>query len=469
MITIGEKVLRGTASIGALAVMLLMTAPCQASITISGGATQFMDCSGGVCSPTADKAALNVADLEKLLESGATTVTTTGSGGIQAGDIFVSAALTWTSTNTLTLDANRSLVIEKPVSVDGVAGLSLVYNTGGKGGPLEFRNQGHVVFSSESSTLTINGATYALVNSVKSLASAIAANPAGDYALAASYNAKNDGRYRTSPVSTGFSGSFDGLGNTISNVHVDSGDVGVAGLFQDVEQGGSVADLNLTDISVRGLYNLSEFVFENRGLITQCHISGGHLISRSGGAEGGFAELNSGTIFQSRSSTSIRGTGQGDFGGLVADNYGVIKQSFSTGSVTTTTDSAGGLVGYNQGPIVDSYATGAVGDYGDIGGLVGNNAFVIDTSYSTGTVGAGQYVGGFIGYNNYTENSDDYWDTTTSGTNTGVGYGPNSGVTGLTTQQLQSGLPAGFSPKIWAEDPKINNGLPYLINNPPPQ
>ena len=210
---IGQKTLRGTASIGAFAVMLLLAAPCQASITISGGATQYMNCSGGVCSPTADKAVLNVADLEKLLESGATTVTTTGSGGIQAGDIFVSATLTWTSTNALTLDANRSLVIEQPVSVDGVAGLNLVFNTGGKGGPLEFRNQGQVTFSSVSSTLTINGATYALVNSVKSLASAIAAHPAGNYALAASYNATNDGTYNSSPVRKGLNGSFNGLGS----------------------------------------------------------------------------------------------------------------------------------------------------------------------------------------------------------------------------------------------------------------
>jgi hypothetical protein len=40
-------------------------------------------------------------------------------------------------------------------------------------------------------------------------------------------------------------------------------------------------------------------------------------------------------------------------------------------------------------------------------------------------------------------------------------------VTGLTSQQLKSGLPAGFDPCIWAEDKKINNGFPYLIANPP--
>jgi len=42
-------------------------------------------------------------------------------------------------------------------------------------------------------------------------------------------------------------------------------------------------------------------------------------------------------------------------------------------------------------------------------------------------------------------------------------------VTGLTTAQLKSGLPPGFDPHVWAEDKRINHGLPYLIANPPPQ
>jgi hypothetical protein len=48
-----------------------------------------------------------------------------------------------------------------------------------------------------------------------------------------------------------------------------------------------------------------------------------------------------------------------------------------------------------------------------------------------------------------------------------VGSGSGAGITGETTAQLQAGLPAGFDPTIWAESPSINNGLPYLINNPP--
>jgi hypothetical protein len=78
----------------------------------------------------------------------------------------------------------------------------------------------------------------------------------------------------------------------------------------------------------------------------------------------------------------------------------------------------------------------------------------------------GSKVGGFAGLLESVASSD-YWNTTTSGTDQGTGSGNVSGITGLTSQQLQSGLPLGFDPSIWAEDKKINNGFPYLINNPP--
>jgi hypothetical protein len=84
-------------------------------------------------------------------------------------------------------------------------------------------------------------------------------------------------------------------------------------------------------------------------------------------------------------------------------------------------------------------------------------------------------VGGLIGDDESQSGSleSTYWNTDTSGiTNLSQGAGNISndpGIAGLTTEQLQSGLPAGFDPKVWAEDPNTNNGLPYLIDNPPPQ
>jgi hypothetical protein len=136
------------------------------------------------------------------------------------------------------------------------------------------------------------------------------------------------------------------------------------------------------------------------------------------------------------------------------------------------------LVGVNQGTIQNSYSTGAVsvGADGQAGGLVGRNPNphvnkpTVYTSYSTGAVSgvSPSEVGGFAGANGVAQ-SDTYWDTTTSGTTQGVGKGNKTGITGLTTQQLQSGLPRGFDPSVWGEKPNINNGLPYLLANPPPK
>jgi hypothetical protein len=39
----------------------------------------------------------------------------------------------------------------------------------------------------------------------------------------------------------------------------------------------------------------------------------------------------------------------------------------------------------------------------------------------------------------------------------------------MTTEQLQSGLPPGFATKDWKEKAAVNDGLPYLVRNPPPK
>ena len=225
---------------------------------------------------------------------------------------------------------------------------------------------------------------------------------------------------------------------------------------------------------------------------------------------------NFGAIYFSHVTGTVTGGGNGDIGGLVADNYGIINFSYSAASAAVATGAGvngidvGGLVGHDFGYTQYSFATGPVtaGDgSGNLGGLVGleeGNSYAPQNCYATGSVsggsglnvggligtdnytsiyystqycyatgavsgGNGSTVGGFIGVNNDPNTLDDYWDTTTTGTSIGVGVGNAYGITALTTQQLQSGLPAGFDPAIWAEDADINNGFPYLIADPPPQ
>ncbi len=190
---------------------------------------------------------------------------------------------------------------------------------------------------------------------------------------------------------------------------------------------------------------------------------------------GGLVGSGMGEISNSFASGNVYGVLAG---GLVGESYGVISNSYSTGNVSGRhAGELGGLVGISSGAITNSYATGnlAAGPGAAVGGLVGHNYAPISDSYSTGEVSGGNKKtrGGLIGFDEAPDGSlsDTYWDTDTSGIvalSQGAGNIPNDpGIAGLSTTQLQAGLPAGFDPQIWMESKKLENGLPFLIANPP--
>jgi len=481
---------RATAVILAPA-LLAMGASAHAEVRISSAATSNMSCSGDICAPTAKNAVLNVGDLENLLASGAVEVTSTGSG-VQANNIEIDAALSWLGSGTLALDAYQSILVEKPVSITGPGGLSVTTNDGGKNGYFGFQDKGQVSFASLSSTLTINGATYVLVGDIATLAADIAANSGGNFALANDYDAASDGTYSNSPVPTQFSGAFEGLGNTISHLSLNgTGDVNdPVGLFAELalnnQPGGSVENINLQKLDVTGNgLAVGGLVGVNVGMIGNAFVSGSLTANfQHGDPEiGELVGYNVGTITRSGAEGTIASSQGSVLGGLVgATGTGAVSQSIANCKISGGNASfIGGLVGGGEGPISASYAMGSLqgGTGSDIGGLVGENAdeSTISQSYSTALlkhVGRkDRDTGGLIGidYSPAGSNTSDYWDTSTSHVRNkrrGAGTPKNDpGIAGLTTQQLQSGLPSGFDPSIWAEDASINNGLPYLIDNPP--
>ncbi|HLY05720.1 MAG TPA: GLUG motif-containing protein [Rhizomicrobium sp.] len=360
---------------GALA---CLASSANAAVTISSDTTTNMDCSAGVCAPTESKAVLNVTDLEDLLGSGGVQVTTTGAGGVQAKDITVAAAISWSNQNGLSLDAHRSITINRPISIAGAAGLSLA--TAGRG-TLSFGAKGDVTFASLSSVLTINGTVYTLENSISALASAIASNPAGSYALANSYDASQDGPYSDSPIATQLVGVVQGLGNTISNLSINRPNAKqTVGLFTEVASTGSVADLRLHGLNIMATKTaVGGLVGYNQGTLSADEVQGSISAKGSGG---GLVGDNRGTITGSAANVRVKGTG--GLGGLVGSNAGTISLSHASGDVNGS--AAGGLVGDNDnGSITQSYATGTV-EGGNPGGLVGKleSSGSISDSYSTG-------------------------------------------------------------------------------------
>jgi hypothetical protein len=462
----------------ALAVLLAgMPAIAQAAVVISSDPTSNMNCASGVCKATAKNAVLNADELVSMLAASNVKVKT----GKRARDIDVVAPVSWASRHRLTLDAYQGVSIEGPVTVAGPGSLTVATDDGGSGGVFSFNGSGHVTFWDLGSGLVINGAAYTLVNTLPSLVAAISTNPSGFYALASDYDASADGVYTDSPVGTPFAGSFVGLGNAIANFSIDRELTGPPdvyfALFAQVNSGATIANLRLTNVNLFVVHNknasAASLVGSNAGTLFDDHVTGqiGKAIY-----SGGLVALNrnSGVIERCSSTVDVNGDWSG---GLVATNAGLLGLSFATGSVRAAGPVAGGLAGVsNSGQINDSYATGAVKDVNrsdstGVGGLASTlQATAVTRSYSTGVVQgeAGVHLGGFVGISSDDVTiADSYWDVTTSGTDQGTGAGNVQGLSGLTTEQFQSGLPSGFDPAVWAEDPGINGGYPYLIANPP--
>jgi hypothetical protein len=483
-----QQVLAGAA---AIAIAGIATGAC-ADVAISTKPTQNMTCSGGVCTPTAKKAVLNVGDLANMLAGGDVKI----SSGSMAQDIEIDAALSWTGTHRLTLDAYHSIAFNKPVVVAGTGALTITTNDGGFGGDFRFFGKGHVEFWDLSSSLIVNGQRYILVKSLKQLDTEIRRGVDGSYALAKKINASNR-TYDQSPINRPFAGTFEGLGNTISNLTI-SGD----GLFFEYDTEGdpnyAIRDIGLTSVNINGgaSHSIGALVgYVLYGMIKNSYATGqisGSGSSLIGGLVGG---SNTSTISNSYAAVAVLGSGVSiKAGGLVGylegdcldGCEGIIDRSYATGPVTGgDSASAGGLVGYNYGgSVTNSYATGTVssGNSAFVGGLIGSNTDNSNPStnpkltetYSTGAVsgGSGATVGGLIGQDAADSKiTNSYWDLDTSGISDpahGAGNIANDpGITGLTTQQFTSGLPAGFSPPIWKEKASINGGYPYLIDLPP--
>jgi len=467
-----------------------------ADITVSADATANMECSAGICAPTAPDAVLNVGDLEGLLAGGNVEITTTGTG-VEAGSIQLAAPLTWSTGSGLTLDAYRSVMVGARVTVADTGGLSVLTSQGGSSGVFLFRPQGNVSFATTSSPLSINGIGYTLVKSLHSLAKAIAANPSGAYALSSSYDASHDGAYTASPIRKTFEGSFNGLGNAISNLVIAGNGVGkLTGLFALVDTTGVVASLRLANESI----NVSEgkrgeivggLEGDNFGYLFNSSVSGKIQVAiLRGGFLGGVVGLSLGDIEDVSSDVSVHISANKKLnlyaGGLAGDsNGGTVSESFSKKGISVTAQGLnyliGGLFGVSSGIVKNCYAKGPVrlgesAGTGYVGGFTGFNQATVSGSYSTGapSAGEGNDIGGSLGYDDGAGGSgrlkNVYWDTETSGIGKKQGAGNirnDKGLTGRTTKQLTAGLPKGFDDTVWAQDPKINQGLPYLINNPP--
>jgi len=220
--------------------------PAQANVFISTQPTSNMSCSGGLCAPTAQPANLNTTDLAHMLAS--SDVTVMSGSDTNRREIVVKSMFGWASSHRLTLDANYAVEIDAPISVHGPGALTVTHHI--FPGTLSFGPGGHVAFWDLSSSVVLNGTAYTLVGDLAGLASAIATNSTGHFALAG--DVKPATIYSASPVPTTFNGVLEGLGNRILYLRInDTAANQYDGLFATIGPYGGVLDLGLVNAKIQ--------------------------------------------------------------------------------------------------------------------------------------------------------------------------------------------------------------------------
>ncbi|WP_244558035.1 MBG domain-containing protein [Rhizobium hainanense] len=394
--------------------------------------------------------------MDQAMTIGSLTVATAS-----GSPLTVASPLTLTAGSSLRLLSGGALTINAPITVKGAGSVALAYDSSsasnlsfglsGSGftGNLTYLNaDGTLATSNQGGSLTVNGAVYSLLYSMADVANITSVGLAGQYALANSLDASgttyNDALIGPNNLNY-FTGAFEGLGHTISNLTISKSADG-AGLFG--YSSGLIQDIGLVNVSVANTNPFGRYVgglvgYQSGNTISNAYVTG----SVSGGSNAGglVGYLNGGTINSAYSSAAVSGTANvGGLAGFV--NGGAVNNAYATGAVVDTGNSAGGLIGGTDSSsrgvsITNVYATGAVVGGNSVGGLIGFLYGTLGNAYSTGAVSGGT-AGGLVGYAYGGSIANTYWDTQTSGTTTGIANdsaGVSGNVTGLMTAQLQDG------------------------------
>ena len=319
----------------------------------------------------------------------------------------------------------------------------------------------------------------------------ISANLNGNYALGNDIDASSIGLFSAEGGTSPFTGTFDGLGHTISNLSLNT-NLPYVGLF--AINAGEIANLNLNGVSATGTMSanaIGSLVGINEGTISNVsaadvnisvNVASGAYNSSSawlsnrtdvGGLTG--ASTNSGSIdhVSVSGSVSLAGTNTviSDVGGLIGASSGSLSSAYSNVAISVSAQQSGGvggLDGYNGGTITNAYTTGTVTNTStsttSSGGLVGNEWGAqgsVSNVYATGAVSgpSGMGVGALFGDLQADRTYTNAYYNTALGINP-VGSGSAQGITGTTISALASALPTGFSSSIWGDQ---NGETPYLL------
>ncbi len=255
------------------------------------------------------------------------------------------------------------------------------------------------------------------------------------------------------PISTSlpepFSGHFDGAGNTIDGLFINSSDYYYSGLF------GIAIDAYITNLNFENV-NLSSnrvigalgYIYGSNSNVSNIRVSGNIHGDYAGGIAGQL--WNRAKISESRFTGNITGSNVGGLVGSIRDGASV-ETSYSLG-IYTGSKEAGGIVGYVEheygsvkSSIKNSYSLASVSGERGFGGIASNDAqLTLSNSYHSGEISGA--------------NSNSYWNSE------GTVF---SGVTNSAMKDSLTFDGAGFDfTNIWAIVTGDSVSYPYLKNNP---
>ena len=377
------------------------------------------------------------------------------------GDIFINDAVSWAAPTILTLDAFRNIEINKTItSTDAEGVLALKFGQGASNGEIDGTAASYSINApvnlrageNFSTQLGSDGAVkeYYVITDLGAEGSdttrdlqGIKANLGGHYALGANIDATFTNAWNSDSAdpesfagfqplgdsNTPFTGNFEGLGHTISNLTINRPISETVGLIGRSEHN-TISNVRLSNADITGGYSVGALVGGlSYGLVHNSSASGAvRGVTKVGGLVGANYVGSISDSHATANVVSVTNVNESNYGGaatggLVGINFGRITGSYASGNVTSTVhlsydatggnasgvNKVGGLAGVHVGEILDSHASGSVtgnfnltfsiaADVGTfegankVGGLVGSgfNGFgflgTISSSYASGTV-----------------------------------------------------------------------------------
>ncbi len=239
-----------------------------------------------------------------------------------------------------------------------------------------------------------------------------------------------------------YTGNFEGNNYTIANMTINATNTGRVGLFGSVA--GAIEGVGLTGVAITTSYT---------SIQPSLHQVGGLVGFLDGTVRDSYA---TGTITTTASGTAVSWVGglvgTTRFGSSVSASYAAVNVTANSTSTSTLADSVGGLAGVvggnndNPGTLAASYATGAVAANragANVGGLAGSVGQVaVNACYATGAVtGSTSATRGLFGaISSSATITNSYWDITTTGV---PDDGGNAAPEGVATSGLKS--PTGYT------------------------